>query len=106
MSKFNTIHVFSYGETQVIGKDVNYKHANTELTTLQALADEVYSKKPADSDASAAFGLINIFHNMFVDFRPQSGKGFRVEYKNVDEAKINALVDEVLSRKPADADGN
>lgn len=102
MSQFNTIHVFAYGETQLIGKDVNYKHASSELTTLQAVIDEAYSKKPADSDASADYGLINIFHNMFVDFRPKSGQGFRVEYKDIDEAKITALVDELLAKKPAD----
>lgn len=100
MATFNTLHIFGYGETQVIKQDSNKKVSTSSLTKTQAVIDNVYSKKPQDSDASADVHAVNIFHNMFADYQPKTGKSFRVEFKDLDAAAIDALVGQVDSHNP------
>jgi hypothetical protein len=94
---YNTIHIFGYGETQLISSDSNKKVATSILTKLQAVIDNVYSKKPADNNAGTEYHAINIFNNMFADYLPKARdeKCFRVEYKNLDATLINELVEEI-----------
>lgn len=99
--ELSTLHIFGYGETQVIGKDgetsVSKKVTSSELTGVQAVVDNVYFKKPADNTASADIHAVNIFNNMFADFQPKEGKGFRVKWEDLDKALVDALVAEVLA---------
>lgn len=99
-TQFKTIHIFGYGETQVIGEDFNDKVPNSELTTVDPVVADVYSHKPADSDASADIHAVNIFEGMFADYQPKSGNGFRVEYDKLNATLIQALADEVEAKKP------
>lgn len=98
MATFSTLHIFGYGETQVISENSNKKVSSDSLTAKQAVVDNVYSKKPQDSDASADVHAVNIFHGMFADFQPKTGKGFRVKYEDLDAAAIDALVAEVAAK--------
>jgi hypothetical protein len=83
MKNFNTIHIFGYGETQLISSDSNKKVATSILTKVQAVIDNVYSKKPADNNAGVEHHAINIFNDMFADYtsKTKDEKSFRVEYK-------------------------
>ena len=99
MSNFNTIHIFGYGETQLISADSNKKVASSLLTSLQAVIDNVYSKKPTDNNAGTEYHAINIFNNMFADYIPKT-KGedsFRVKYADLDATLIDALILEINS---------
>lgn len=94
MAKFSTIHIYGYGETQIIGQDLNKKVLTSSLTTVQAVIDNVYSNKPADNNAGTEYHAINIFDDMFADYIP-STKGedsFRVPYADLDATLIDALV--------------
>jgi uncharacterized protein YqfB (UPF0267 family) len=42
--EYSTIHIFGYGETQLISSDSNKKVATSTLTKVQAVIDNVYSK--------------------------------------------------------------
>ena len=107
---FSTLHIFGYGESQLIGSEpnpsggkpvgFNVKAPNSALTALQPVVDNVYSKKPADSDAGADYHAINIFHNMFADYQPREGEGFRVQYADLDAALIDALATEIKAYVP------
>lgn len=94
---WNTLHIFGYGETQVITETENKKVASDLLSDVQPVVDNVYSLKPADSDVSADYRTINIFNGLFVDYSDNEGKRFRVEYSELDSALIDALVQEVLN---------
>jgi hypothetical protein len=52
MATWSTLHIFGYGETQLIGTDFNKKVPSAELTTLAAVVDNVYSFKPEDNTAN------------------------------------------------------
>ena len=94
---FNTLHIFGYGETQVITDTENKKVASDELSDVQPVVDNVYSLKPADSDAGTDYRTINIFNGLFVDYSDNKGRRFRVNYSELDSALIDALVEEVLN---------
>jgi hypothetical protein len=99
MEIYSTIHIFGYGETQLIGSNLDKKVPTSSLTKVQAVIDDVYSNKPADNNAGTEYHAINIFNDMFADYIP-STKGedsFRVEYANLDALKIDELVAEIIA---------
>lgn len=101
MKNFETIHIFGYGETQVITSDLNKKNATSILRKVQAVIDDVYSKKPDDNNAGTEYHAINIFNCSFADFIPKTKgeKSFRVKYEDLDANLINELVNEIKALK-------
>jgi hypothetical protein len=97
MADYSTLHIFGYGECQVIGDNFNYKVPTSSCTTAQAVIDNVYAQKPQGSTASYDYHAINIFNNLFADWQPNSGDGFRVQYDQLSAVEINALVDEIIA---------
>jgi hypothetical protein len=96
---WSTLHIFGYGETQLIGTDSNKKVPSSVLTTLQSVVDNVYSFKPADNPATEEYHAINIFNDMFADWQTKdsSVKGWRTEYSELDSTLIDALVAEIVA---------
>jgi hypothetical protein len=101
--KLNTLHIFGYGETQVIGQDgetnINKKAPNDVLTLLQPVVDNVYSFKPAENPAINEYHAINIFVDLFSDYVPKDSenKSWRTQYEQLDQNAIDVLVAEVLA---------
>lgn len=102
MSDFSTIHVFGYGETQVIGKDVNKKVDSTSVTSLTNFINHVKLFKPADVTLTDHH-VIHVFHGDSVRYL---GKGtdnkdektsFIVKWSEVDSTLVDAIVNEVSS---------
>lgn len=105
-----TIHIFGYGESQIISDTTNFKANISNFKKLQAVIDDVKSKKPADK-ISADYHTINIFGDLRADYiakRPDGAKpgdddksSFSVEFKDLDAKKLDALVAEFdsLSKK-------
>ena len=95
--KYNTLHMFGYGECQVITDTENKKVPSDELSDVQPVVYNVYSLKPADIDAGVDYRVITIIKDLFVDYSDNEGRRFRVEYSELDTALIDALVEEVLN---------
>lgn len=97
--EWSTLHIFGYGETQLIGKDLNKKAPTIALTTVQAVIDNVYSFKPEGNTATKEYHAINIFNDMFADWQTsqQGVEGWRVQYPELDAAEIEALVAEIVA---------
>ena len=96
MAIYNTLHIFGYGETQVITDKENKKVATDSIVGVQALVDDLYSKKPADNPATSDYRVISIFNDMFADYSDELGNSFRVDYSELNAALIDAVVLEVL----------
>ena len=94
---WDTLHIFGYGEVQLIGKDVNIKVPASALTTLAAVVANVYSFKPEENTATEDYHAVNIFNEMFADWqtKDQAAKGWRVQFAELDAAAVEALVAEV-----------
>ena len=96
MAIYNTLHIFGYGETQVIADKENKKVATDSIVGVQDLVDDLYSKKPADNPATSDYRVISIFNDMFADYSDELGNHFRVDYSELNAALIDAVVLEVL----------
>lgn len=101
----NTLHIFGYGEAQVIGRDgntnINKKAPISELTKVTPVVDDVYSFKPADNQATNSYHVINLFKNVFADYQPKDKfKSWRVDWSKLNESAIDDLVAEVLAYTP------
>jgi hypothetical protein len=94
---WSTLHIFGYGETQLIGADFNKKVPSSALTTLQAVVNNVYSFKPVDNPATEQYHAINIFNDMFADWQTsqQGVQGWRTQYAELDVTLIDALIVEI-----------
>ena len=98
--EYNTIHIFGYGETQLIGKGgLNDKVETSLLTLADAVVSNVFSKKPTDNTSTIDFHSINIFNNLFADFtsKEKGAKSFRVEYNELDTDLLTSFVNEVIA---------
>ena len=96
MAIYNTLHIFGYGETQVITETENKKVATDSIVGVQALVDDLYSKKPADNPATTDYRVITILNDIFADYSDNLGNSFRVDYSELNAALIDAVVLEVL----------
>jgi|688.fasta_scaffold19626_2 hypothetical protein len=103
MADFNTIHIFGFGDVQLISKEKSVTKKYADLTKAKAVVDKIYALKPADYAGTQDYHAINIFSDMFADFQPkgvageQPIKGFRVKYEDIDAKSIAALVTELLA---------
>lgn len=91
---YNTLHIFGYGECQVITDTENKKVPTEDCPSAQAVVDMVYALKPVDNNAGTDYRAINIFNDMFADYQSPEGN-FRVDYSELDSALIDQLVSEI-----------
>jgi hypothetical protein len=96
MAIYNTLHIFGYGETQVITDTENKKVATDSIVGVQLVVDDLYSKKPSDNPATIDYRVISIFNDIFADYSDEEGNTFRVDYSELNAALIDAVVLEVL----------
>ena len=99
MTPFNTLHIFEFGDVQLITKEVNVIKKSETLTKLQAVIDDVWGKKPAGNNSTSDYHAINIFDGMFADFQPKTKgeKGYRIKFGQLNVDALNDLVDEMLA---------
>ncbi len=98
---YNVIHIHAYGDVQVISNDQNInillQRSEVKKEITQVL-DYLYSLKPSDSDASSQADGANIFFEMFVDYQPKTGNGFRIPWKDIDPDFADGLVAAVIKK--------
>jgi hypothetical protein len=106
MSTFNTIHVFGFGDTQIIGKDTNGTVKAEELTTLTAFVDHVKTHKPEDV-VLTDHHVIHIFNGSDVRYL---GKGtenredktsFTVKLSDIDSTALEDFTAELIGKVTA-----
>ena len=101
--KLSTLHIFGYGEAQIIGKDgetsVNKKVPVASLTKLAPVVADVYSHKPTGSAATEEYHAINAFEGMFADWQAKGKdvEGWRVKWADLNVTAINDLVSEIIA---------
>jgi hypothetical protein len=104
-----TIHIFAYGEAQIISDTVNHKESVSSFKKLQAVIDDVKSLKPADVEASD-YHAINIFGDLRVSYLSKDSDGvgaskakksYSVKFTDLNQTKLNALITEFGTLKAA-----
>jgi hypothetical protein len=87
-----TIHIFGYGETQINSKDLSLKVRTDTLKTVQAVINQIFSKKPADNPA-----LITNFHGIHIfDYNEVKWNG-KYSFVDIDDADLKPLVDSLIA---------
>lgn len=95
MAIYNTLHIFGYGQDQLIS-DTENKLVDADLCpSTQAVVDMVYALKPDGNAATTNYRNINIFHDLFADYADEEGNRFRVEYSELNSALIEQLATEI-----------
>ncbi len=102
MSQFNTIHLFGFGDTQIIGKDNNGTVKSDTLTNLQAFVDHVVTFKPEEVILTD-YHVIHIFNEMDVRYLGRGTENsadktdFIVSMTEIDTTILANLVDELIA---------
>lgn len=96
-----TIHVFGYGETQIIKKDVNFKTKTSDLTKVQPLLDAMWGMKPEDVTGGDDFHAVtfsNFRNKQWLGKKDQASFIIKGEDTLVDQ--IEELVAELVALVP------
>jgi hypothetical protein len=91
---YNTLHIFSYGECQVITDTENIKVATELCPSAQAVVDMLYALKPEGNTAGTDYQNVTILNNIFGSYSASDGN-FRVEYSELDSELIDQLIEEI-----------
>lgn len=101
-----TIHIFGYGEAQIISKDLSFKTSIGRFTKLQAVIDDIKSKKPINKIASD-YHAINIFGELKVNYiakllpnvkiKDRENSNFSFDISEINTTKLNELIIEFTS---------
>jgi recombinational DNA repair protein (RecF pathway) len=99
MANWSTLHIFGFGDVQVIAKEGGKTKKASDLTKLQAVIDMVWAQKPDDNTSTNEYHAINIFNGLFADWQSKTkvDKGYRTKYDKLIAETIEALIDEVLA---------
>lgn len=100
---WNTIHIFGFGTVQVISDTQNVQAPISAVQAdVDAVVDNVWSKKPADYTGQKTYHAINNFNELFSDWLPKEDgvKSFRVQAADLDQALLDALAAAVLAYEP------
>lgn len=93
-----TIHVFGYGETQYITKDINFKTATSDLTKVQPLLDAIWAEKPEGTVGGDEFHTVTLFNH---NHKIWSGKKDQASFKIKGEDTLVDLTDELIAEMTA-----
>jgi hypothetical protein len=91
---YNTLHIFGYGECQVITDTENKKVPTSDCSSAQAVVDMVYALKPDGNTAGTNYQNITIIRDLYGSYSAADGF-FKVEYSELDSALIEQLVTEI-----------
>ena len=93
---YNTLHIFEYGECQVITDSENKKVPTEDCPSAQAVIDMVYALKPEGNTAGTDYQNVTIIRDIYGSYSALDGY-FRVEYSELDSELIDQLIEEIQS---------
>lgn len=84
------IHIFGYGETQLITKDESLKYETKNLTKVQPLVDAIWNLKPEDYSGEKKYHVINFFGKN--DIRWVDENSFQLNNES-----LSTMIDELIT---------
>lgn len=106
MKQFSTIHIFGYGETQIIGETNNGKVPSLSLTTLIPFVDHIKTFLPESGVTLTDYHVIHIFEGSDVRYLGvgtedrKEETSFSVKYDQITPVLLDNFVNEVISLLP------
>ena len=101
---WSTIHIYGYGETQLMGyENLDKRFPTNDLTKVQAVIDYIYSLKPEGNPTSKEYHVINIFKDWKVEFKSKPllvlENTFSIKYADLDTTSIDELATEIIEKQ-------
>ena len=88
---WHTLHIFSYGDTQLISNEYNIKVKSEDLTKLPAYIELVKSKRPEEVQ-DGDYKLINTFNKLKVQYGATiSANDFSFKWNDITEEELSVL---------------
>lgn len=84
------IHIFGYGDTQLITNEKNLKHETKNLTKVQPLVDAIWNLKPEDYSGEKKYHVINFFGKN--DIRWVDENSFQLKNES-----LSTIIDELIT---------
>lgn len=100
---WNTLHVFGFGTVQAISDTQNVQAPISAFQAkVDAVVDDVWSKRPQGYTGNKTFHAINNFNTLFSDWLPDQPNidSFRVQAVDLDQALLDDLATSVLAYVP------
>lgn len=99
MENYNTLLIFGYGQTQLITNNENKLVNSDELASLNAVIQDIYSKKPLENKSQEDYTRIAIYNNDFADWVNNNPNDyFKVNYNELNLSLIDSLILEINSK--------
>lgn len=98
---WNVVHLFGYGETQVIGAEINGKVANANLKTLEPFLTYLSGlQQKGTKIALKDLHSLNILNGTFIDFssRDPKNKSQRFNWTDINPKQVSKFVDEAIKK--------
>ena len=96
---WNAVHVFGYGETQIVGRDINGKIANAKLKALEPLFVHLAEKQQKGTKITLAdTRVLTFFNGTSISFHPKpnsKNKTQSLAWTDIDQKYIDKLVKEL-----------
>jgi hypothetical protein len=106
IKEFSTIHIFRYGEAQIITNEFNFKASFESFTKLQSVIDDIKSQKPSNV-TEGDFHAINIFKAINCRYMGREKEtSFSCDLSDLNESKLNDLIDEFVTLRDSSSDSN
>jgi hypothetical protein len=107
MATFSTIHIFGFGDVQMIGSEKEGTVKAISLTKLAAFVDHIKTFKPEDVTLTD-YHVIHIFNGMDVRYLGKAAEdknaetSFSVKMDQVNTTILDELVTEIVATIPAE----
>jgi hypothetical protein len=95
-----TIHIFGYGETQLISNENNDKYPTDKLTKVTALVDAIWNLKPEEVKGEKKYQVIHFFN--YNDVRWLGEESFNLKNEENLIPLIDELITEITTFKPVE----
>lgn len=92
------IHIFGYGETQLITEVESLKYETKNLTKVEPLVDAIWNLKPEDFSGEKKYHIINFFSKE--DVRWIDENSFKLKAEESLFTMIDELITEIKEYKP------
>lgn len=85
------LHIFGYGETQLITSENSLKYNTKDLTKVQPLIDAIWNLKPTDLVGEKKYQVIHFFSKKDVIWID------KIAFELKDEASLSTKIDDLIA---------
>jgi hypothetical protein len=92
IASWSSIHIYGYGETQLLGRNTNIKVQNEKVKSIASFVEHLVTMQQKGANISMEnIHVINISNNSFIDFRPRNEKNIHQRFEWSDKISTHLI---------------